>query len=76
MSILEIQLNFKRAILGIVLLYYSGKKKKDKPYKVLWKYGSRSPGQVAQLVKVLSQYAKVADSIPGQGTYKNQPKNA
>ena len=34
------------------------------------------PGQVAQLVRALSWYAKVAGSIPGQGTYKNQPMNA
>ena len=34
------------------------------------------PGQVAQLVRALSGYAKVAGSIPGQGTYKNQPMNA
>ena len=27
--------------------------------------------QIAQLVKVLFQYVKVAGSIPGQGTYKN-----
>ena len=27
-------------------------------------------------VGVSSQYAKVAGSIPGQGTYKNQPMNA
>ena len=32
-----------------------------------------SPGWVVQLVVVLSQYAKVAGSKPGQGTYKNQP---
>ena len=32
------------------------------------KYG---PGQIAQLVRASSQYAKTADSIPGQGTYKN-----
>ena len=30
-------------------------------------------GQVAQLVKAKFQYAKVVGSIPGQGTYKNQP---
>ena len=29
------------------------------------------PGWVAQLVRVLSPY-----TIPGQGTYKNQPMNA
>ena len=34
------------------------------------------PGQVAQLVRATSWYAKVAGSIPGQGTYKNQPTNA
>ena len=31
------------------------------------------PGQVAQLIRALSWYAKVAGSIPGQGTFKNQP---
>ena len=35
-----------------------------------------SPGQVAQLVTVSSQYAKVMGSIPGQGIYKKQPMNA
>ena len=34
------------------------------------------PDQVAQLVRVSPQYAKVAGSIPGQGTYKYQPMNA
>ena len=34
------------------------------------------PGQVAQLARVLPRYAKVAGSIPSQGTYKNQPTNA
>ena len=33
-------------------------------------------GRLAQLVRVLSQYAKVAGSILGQGTYKKQPMNA
>ena len=33
------------------------------------------PGQVAQLVRALSWYPKVASSIPGQGTYKKQPMN-
>ena len=32
-----------------------------------------SPGQIAQLVRTLSQYTKVAGSIPGWGIYKNQP---
>ena len=32
-------------------------------------------GQVAQLVRALSLYAKVAGSIALQGTYKNQPTN-
>ena len=31
------------------------------------------PGQIAQLVRALSQYAKVVGLIPGQGTYKKQP---
>ena len=35
-----------------------------------------SPGWVAQLVIASSPYTKVADSIAGQGTYKNQPINA
>ena len=33
------------------------------------------PGWVGQLIRALPQYAKVAGSIPGQGTYKNQPMN-
>ena len=32
-------------------------------------------GQVAQLVRALYRYIKVAGLIPGQGTYKNQPIN-
>ena len=35
-----------------------------------------SPGQVAQLVRVLSHYTKVEGSILSQGTYKYQPMNA
>ena len=35
--------------------------------------GCDGPGQVAQLVRASSPYAKVAGSIPGQDTYKNQP---
>ena len=35
-----------------------------------------NPGQVAQMVRALSRYAKVAGSIPGQGTCKNQSMNA
>ena len=35
-----------------------------------------SPGQVAQSVRTSSRYAKVGDSIPGQGTYEKQPMNA
>ena len=34
------------------------------------------PGQVAQLVRASSGYAKVVSSIPGQGTYENQPMTA
>ena len=34
------------------------------------------PDQAGQLVKAWSQYAKVAGSIPSQGTYKKQPMNA
>lgn len=33
------------------------------------------PGQVAQLVRALSRYAKIADSLSSQGTYKDQPMN-
>ena len=29
-----------------------------------------SPGQVAQLVRALTCYTRVVDSIPSQGTYK------
>ena len=36
----------------------------------------KDPGWVAQLVSASSQYAKVAGSTPGQGTYKRQPMNA
>ena len=35
-----------------------------------------STGRGAQLVGVSSHYAKVAGSIPSQGTYKNQLMNA
>ena len=35
-----------------------------------------SPGWVAQLVRALSRYTKVAGSIPDQGKYKNRPVNA
>lgn len=35
--------------------------------------GYKSPGQVAQLAKALSQYIKVMGLIPNQGIYKNQP---
>ena len=38
--------------------------------------GQEEPGQVAQLVSVSSQYAKVVDLIPDQGTCKKQPTNA
>ena len=48
-----------------------GKKKKERIKRHII-----CSGQVAQLVKVLFQYVKVAGSIPGQGTYKNQPMNA
>ena len=34
------------------------------------------PGWVCQLVRASSRYAKVSGSIPGQGTYKNQPMHA
>ena len=44
--------------------------------KNIMKEMSLSPGWVAQLVRVLSQYAKVVGLISGQGTYKNQPMNA
>ena len=33
------------------------------------------PGQVAQLIRALSWYAKDASLIPGQGTYENQAMN-
>ena len=35
-----------------------------------------SPGQAVPLVRAWFQYTKVASSIPGQGTYRNQPMNA
>ena len=34
------------------------------------------PGWVAQLVRALSHFVKVAGSIPSQGSYKNQQMNA
>ena len=34
------------------------------------------PGPVVQLVRVSSQYTKVAGSIPTQGTHRNQPVRA
>ena len=34
------------------------------------------PGGVDQLVRALFLYAKIAGSIPGQGTYENQTINA
>ena len=34
------------------------------------------PGQVAQLGSAFSQYTKIAGSIPGQSTEKNQSMNA
>ena len=37
---------------------------------------TESPGQVAQLVGASPWYTKVEGSIPGQGTYKNEPMNA
>ena len=36
----------------------------------------KCPGHIAQLVRASSRYTKVAGSIPGQGTYKNQPMSA
>ena len=47
--------------------------------KLLFSYvGQKAvqPWLVAQLVRTLSQYAKIMSSIPGQDTYKNQPMNA
>ena len=35
-----------------------------------------SPDWIAQLARASSQYIKVAGSISGQGTYRNQPINA
>ena len=37
---------------------------------------SADPGRLAQLVRVFSCYTRVAGSISGLGTYKNQPMNA
>ena len=37
---------------------------------------NRGPGCLAQLVRAPSQYAKVAGSVPGQGTCKSQPMKA
>ena len=36
----------------------------------------KMPWCVAQLIKALSQYAKVEDSVLGEGTYKKQSMNA
>ena len=33
------------------------------------------PGLVAKLFRASSRYAKISALIPGQGTYKDQPKN-
>ena len=43
---------------------------------VEFKNNNHTPWPVAQLVRVSSRYAKVASSIPGQGSYKNPPRNA
>ena len=40
------------------------------------KINELGPDWVAQLIRALSQYAKVMGSIPSQGTCKNQPMNA
>ena len=48
----------------------------SKDTKIIFKKPNRNSGQVAQLVRVAGWYAKVVGSIPGQGTYKNQPANA
>ena len=45
-------------------------------FNLLFKSVRLCPGQVAQLVGVLSPYTRVPGSIPGQGTYKNQPMSA
>ena len=37
---------------------------------------TRGPGWVAQSIIASSQYSEVVGSIPGKGTYKNQPMNA
>ena len=42
----------------------------------IWPYYAKeivcySPGQVAQVVRALSSYAKAVGFIPGQGTHKN-----
>ena len=56
--------------------------REEKPWKMcnfalrILKIGHIHPGWIAQLVRASSRYAKVADSVPGQGTYKNQPMNA
>ena len=46
----------------------------------LWRDEAREqqsrPGRVGLLVRTWSRYTKVVGSIPGQGTYKNQPMNA
>ena len=36
----------------------------------------KEPWQAAQWVRASSHYIKIADSIPGQGKYKNQPMSA
>ena len=50
----------------------------------MWRYSLRPStgkqawgrGQTGQWVRVLCSHAKAAGSIPGQGTYRNQPMNA
>ena len=55
-----------KLIQSCMLLYLNLKKREKERF---------GPGLVAQLVRVPAQYAKVAGSIPGQGTNKNQPMN-
>ena len=45
-------------------------------YKIKGTIHPKKKGKLAQLIRAMSWYAKAEASIPGEGTYKNQPMNA
>ena len=68
---------FSLEILGLHLNFIKLTIKQCLPYCIILSINkNKGPGQVVQLVGVLSQHTKVAGSISGQGTYKKQPMNA